>query len=49
MLTDAEKIHMHMRCFYNVLGGTENALDPQAGKAKYVYPLLSRDQINVSI
>ncbi|KAK3496798.1 Rec8 like protein-domain-containing protein [Neurospora hispaniola] len=34
VLTDAEKIHMHMRCFYNVLGGTGNALDPQAGKAK---------------
>ncbi|CCC10336.1 hypothetical protein SMACR_02911 [Sordaria macrospora] len=34
VLTDAEKIHMHMRCFYNVLGGSGNALDPQAGKAK---------------
>ncbi|KAK3354922.1 Rec8 like protein-domain-containing protein [Neurospora tetraspora] len=34
VLTDAEKIHMHMRCFYSVLGGSENALDPQAGKAK---------------
>ncbi|KAK3397903.1 Rec8 like protein-domain-containing protein [Sordaria brevicollis] len=34
VLTDAEKVHMHMRCFYNSVGGSENALDPQAGKAK---------------
>ncbi|KAK3956292.1 Rec8 like protein-domain-containing protein [Pseudoneurospora amorphoporcata] len=34
VLTDAERVHMHMRCFYNVLGGCEHALDPQAGKAK---------------
>ncbi|KAL1840844.1 hypothetical protein VTJ49DRAFT_7687 [Mycothermus thermophilus] len=34
VLTDAEKVQAHMRAFYNALGGSDNALDPQAGKAK---------------
>ncbi|KAK3330544.1 Rec8 like protein-domain-containing protein [Apodospora peruviana] len=33
VLTDAEKIQTHMRAFYSVLGGSENAIDPRAGKA----------------
>lgn len=34
VLTDAEKVQSHMRAFYGVVGGSENALDPQAGKAR---------------
>ncbi|KAK0717161.1 Rec8 like protein-domain-containing protein [Lasiosphaeria miniovina] len=40
VLTDAEKVQTTMRTLYGVLGGDENALDPQAGKAK-------RDQITL--
>jgi len=35
VLTDAERVQAHMKAFYNALGGSGNALDPQAGKAKY--------------
>ncbi|KAH6630460.1 hypothetical protein B0J18DRAFT_448644 [Chaetomium sp. MPI-SDFR-AT-0129] len=34
VLSDAERVQSHMRAFYNALGGSENALDPQAGKSK---------------
>ncbi|KAL2117893.1 hypothetical protein VTJ04DRAFT_7553 [Mycothermus thermophilus] len=34
VLIDAEKVQAHMRAFYSALGGSDNALDPQAGKAK---------------
>lgn len=36
VLTDAERVQAHMRAFYSALGGSDNALDPQAGKSKYV-------------
>lgn len=35
VLTDAERVQAHMRAFYTVLGGTDNGLDPQAGKSRY--------------
>lgn len=38
VLTDAEKVQTTMRTFYGVLAGDENAIDPQAGKAKYANP-----------
>lgn len=40
VLTDAERVQAHMRAFYSALGGSDNALDPQAGRAKYVLHLL---------
>ncbi|KAK3310883.1 uncharacterized protein B0T15DRAFT_564669 [Chaetomium strumarium] len=43
VLTDAEKIHAHMRAFYNALGGRDNAIDPQAGKAKRQELILEDD------
>ncbi|KAK4235875.1 hypothetical protein C8A03DRAFT_17427 [Achaetomium macrosporum] len=43
VLTDAEKVHAHMRAFYNAIGGRENALDPQAGKAKRQELILEDD------
>lgn len=49
VLTDAEKIHMHMRCFYNAMGGSENALDQQAGKAKYVYPFAQQRDRRINL
>jgi hypothetical protein len=36
VLTDAERVQAHMRAFYRALGGSDNALDPQAGRSKYV-------------
>ena len=37
VLTDAERVQAHMRAFYNALGGSNNALDPHAGKIKYAW------------
>ncbi|KAK4042507.1 hypothetical protein C8A01DRAFT_13924 [Parachaetomium inaequale] len=34
VLSDAERVQAHMRAFYSALGGSDNALDPQAGKSK---------------
>jgi meiotic recombination protein REC8 len=34
VLNDAEKVQTHMREYYGALGGSGNALDPHAGKAK---------------
>ncbi|KAK4137003.1 hypothetical protein BT67DRAFT_454689 [Trichocladium antarcticum] len=34
VLTDAERVQAHMRAFYTALGGTDNGLDPQAGKSR---------------
>lgn len=34
VLTDAERVQAHMRAFYSAIGGSGNALDPQAGKSK---------------
>ncbi|KAM7209684.1 hypothetical protein V8F20_000087, partial [Naviculisporaceae sp. PSN 640] len=34
VLSDAEKVQSHMRAFYNVMGGSEHTLDPEAGKAR---------------
>ncbi|KAL2183168.1 hypothetical protein L209DRAFT_695854 [Thermothelomyces heterothallicus CBS 203.75] len=34
VLTDAERVQAHMRAFYRALGGSDNALDPQAGRSK---------------
>ncbi|KAL2023594.1 hypothetical protein VTK56DRAFT_2202 [Thermocarpiscus australiensis] len=34
VLTDAERVQAHMRAFYSALGGSDNALDPQAGKSR---------------
>ncbi|KAK3393200.1 putative sister chromatid cohesion protein [Podospora didyma] len=43
VLTDAEKVQNHMRAFYSTLGGSENALDPQAGKTKRDHLILLDD------
>jgi meiotic recombination protein REC8 len=34
VLTDVEKIHEQMRTFKGILGARDNAIDPNAGKAK---------------
>ncbi|KAK3990288.1 hypothetical protein QBC44DRAFT_394577 [Cladorrhinum sp. PSN332] len=34
VLADAEKVQAHMMAFYNTLGGSKNALDPKAGRAR---------------
>ncbi|KAK4200630.1 Rec8 like protein-domain-containing protein [Triangularia verruculosa] len=34
VLDDAEKVQAHMMAFYNAMGGSENALDPKAGKTR---------------
>ena len=36
VLTDAEKIQESMKAFYSSLRGAANALNPMAGKARYV-------------
>ncbi|KAK4219084.1 Rec8 like protein-domain-containing protein [Rhypophila decipiens] len=38
VLTDAEKVHTHMKAYYGVAGGNAHTLDPEARKA-------SRDQL----
>ncbi|KAK4151324.1 hypothetical protein C8A00DRAFT_45445 [Chaetomidium leptoderma] len=43
VLTDAERIQAHMRAFYSALGGSDNALDPQAGKSKRKELILEDD------
>ncbi|KAL2150321.1 hypothetical protein VTH82DRAFT_7997 [Thermothelomyces myriococcoides] len=34
VLSDAERVQAHMRAFYRALGGSDNALDSQAGKSR---------------
>ncbi|KAL2158416.1 hypothetical protein VTH06DRAFT_4464 [Thermothelomyces fergusii] len=34
VLADAERVQAHMRAFYRALGGSDNALDPQAGRSR---------------
>lgn len=36
VLADAERVQAHMRAFYSALGGSDNAIDPQAGKSRFV-------------
>ncbi|KAK0737560.1 Rec8 like protein-domain-containing protein [Apiosordaria backusii] len=43
VLADAEKVQAHMMAFYNAMGGSENALDPKAGKAKRKELMLQDD------
>ncbi|KAL2259141.1 hypothetical protein VTK26DRAFT_7313 [Humicola hyalothermophila] len=43
VLTDAERVQAHMRAFYNALGGSDNALDPQAGKTRRKELILEDD------
>ncbi|KAJ4298699.1 R8 protein [Collariella sp. IMI 366227] len=43
VLTDAERVQAHMRAFYSALGGSDNALDLQAGRAKPKELILADD------
>ncbi|KAK4125335.1 hypothetical protein N657DRAFT_570851 [Parathielavia appendiculata] len=43
VLTDAERVQAHMRAFYSALGGSDNALDPQAGKSNRKELILEDD------
>ncbi|EAQ89680.1 hypothetical protein CHGG_06299 [Chaetomium globosum CBS 148.51] len=43
VLSDAERVQAHMRAFYSALTGSDNALDPRAGKSKRTELMLEDD------